>query len=1322
MLKVECEQCKAPYQIDERRVPPTGLKMRCPKCGHSFLVTNPDAPTPLAPQVAQGKPTSPALPKKTIVGVQAPIAAAPPPRPAPPAPPAAPPIPPMRGGLPSDFPAALGSLDEVDLPALTGDLPVVSPDLPAARKPGAGAAGVTGLPAVARSAPAPAAPKVQSPFPPGPSLELDLPAVAADLPATVGSPLENLPTKAGASFEIDLPSPVAAIGLPVARPQPVSRSVPAAAPKTSASPPAVARGGAPGAPDLPVIAGRGTAADLPIVSAGLPATAASLPSPVGAGLPVPAASLPSPAASLPAPAGNLPSPASNLPSPARGFGEIELPNPIELESVRPPPVPAPAPPARSLDASAPPAAGAGGFGEIELPREGDVAVPSLTPQPARGGRGAGAQSASVRAAVPDSADFGDLDLGDVPPSAPHARDVPAHRAADTGGMAFGEVDFGGESAAAAPMEADIGVDEALSPAKSLPPAGPGVQAAATAPVSIRPPGPRVQSIAPPARRSLGKSIGAVVLVLALLGGGALQLTPYGAFGYLTIGDALHAKDYAATTSSTVAAVDKTLASDTYDDAKSAIEAAVAARTAAPRIKALTAYAAVVDYATTVRHGPDVARASRAKQLIGELSEAPETKYLDVAQAAQAAEGGDADKARKLLDAAGRHYPGDPIQIDVSLLRGEIELGARDGAAAVGAFKTALGLAADARAHFGLARAYDLLGDAVNAKKEIDATLAASPLHPGALTLRARRKSAPTDDASAFKDLTTVLDGAARVKASPVELSRAYAARAWVSLERGAASDARDAFGQAVKLDPRNVAALNGEGRLLLSEGRYTEALSRFDTALQFDASSPESIANDAEAKLALERLADAKQQLTDAKGRFPKSIPILLLLGRVEQHLGNWDAAEQDLRAAISFADVSRPDAVQPYVALSELLSARGHIADAKAALDDARKRLPPSATLDRAVGEVAEAQGDYDGAIAQYRSSLTKDPKDVATHFRLAVVLRRVRRFDDAGTELNQVAAVDKDYPGLSLERGLLYEESGDVDKAIEQFKTALARAPDDPDLQLRVGAAYVVIGRPDDALVMLRKVLEKRPTSAEAHHYIGRALMLQGVSQQADALRYLKRAVDLDPNRAEFHVYLAWAANDAQPAQLELARDEIDRSLALDKLNPEAYWQRGVLERMEGAVDDAIKDERRALELRPSRYEAHATLAECWEDKNDPTTALGEWARVAAGEPPPTADGSVAHPYWRYRYGKLLLDRGQSGAALAQLLPAVQTAERDQGARPGWLAPLEFLTAEALRKNGRSKDAVEHYRRFLEIAPVNSPDRADAQRALAQLAPGGN
>ena len=46
--------------------------------------------------------------------------------------------------------------------------------------------------------------------------------------------------------------------------------------------------------------------------------------------------------------------------------------------------------------------------------------------------------------------------------------------------------------------------------------------------------------------------------------------------------------------------------------------------------------------------------------------------------------------------------------------------------------------------------------------------------------------------------------------------------------------------------------------------------------------------------------------------------------------------------------------------------------------------------------------------------------------------------RSAEAAAELDKVAAVDKDYPGLSLERGLLFEESGDVQKAIEQATLA--------------------------------------------------------------------------------------------------------------------------------------------------------------------------------------------------------------------------------------------------------------------------------------------
>ncbi len=1376
------------------------------------------AQAPVSASAQAPAPASAQAPAPASARPGAPVRAAP-------APAAKSPGSPLAGGpMPSDFPAALGALEESDLPVVSGGPPAagkppgspgkapvvaykppaapVSPSFsrspappvakPAPQAPAPPAAVIDDLdfdlPAVRDDLlPAPRARPAAAAKPPAaspPSFELDLPDPLADLPATRASFGADRPAPR-ASFGADRPAPRASFGadLPATRgPRELDLDPPGARPafgdvlpaahvpleldldppssrsRGGADLPVVARGfadlpvarapfgdappaqaAAPAAPaarapvanlpparaaaveasaaaflsDLPVIAAHGS------LHAGLPVIAAGLPQPADprANLPVPAASLPArmdPSAHLPVPQaalpvrseGNLPSPAATLPvpldslpvtaGPGRGFGEIELPTFGDFGAAVPP---APA------SASARSSGSFGLFGEIDLPHESPPSSSSTPAAPAHSS---------------DSADFSDLELDDkrrsIRPAATPSLTPPVLRSdapKAAGGMSFGEVDIGSGGADASPLALDandrLGLDSAREAPLGL--------AAASAPARERG-GP--QAGAKP-KRSLVKTIAAGVVLLAVAGGAALQVTPYGAFGYLLIGDTLHAGAYREATLAAITDGDKASATDTYDAVKTALDAAYTAQARSPRARAIAAYAAFADYAATVRFGADTTRGSRAAQLVAGLPTDKPVQYADAAAAAQLAAGDDAARARKAVDAVVQSTPqGDPLARDLALLAGELALAAHDGAGALASFKRALAAhdGADARAHYGLARSYDLTGDAASEKLEVDATLAASPGHPGALTLRARPRTGAADPAQALADLAVVLEGPSRAKASPRELSRAYAAKAWVSLERGGSSDAREAFAQAVALDPRNVDALNGQGRLFLFEERSTEALARFDTALGIDPNSVETIANDAEAKIDLERLADAKQQLVAARERFPKSIMTLILLGKVEQHLGNADAAEADLRAAIALVDPSRPDAVLPYVALAKLLSERGHVDDGRAALEEAKKKLTPSSALERAFGEMSELSGDYDGAIAHYNAALAKDPKDASTHFRLGVAFRRVRKFDDAASELDKVAAVDKDYPGLALERGLLFQESGDVQKAIEQFNGALAKAPDDPDLQLRVGAAYVAIGRPDEALPMLRKVLDKRPASAEAHHYIGRALMLQPGPERADALRYLKRAVDLDPNRAEFHVYVAWAANDATPAQLELARDEIDRALALDKVSPEAYWQRGVLERMEGADEDAIKDENHALSLRPSRYEAHATLAQCFEDKNQEAAALAEWARAIAGDAEPSDAATVRHPFWRFRYGKLLLEHGGPAVALAQLIPAVTTAE-GISPKPGWLAPLEFLTAESLRKTGKKAEAVDHYKRFLDIAPVNSPDRLDAQQALATLAP---
>src|SRR5689334_1694103 len=151
MFKVECEGCQAPYQVDERRVPPTGLKMRCPKCGASFVVHLPGASAAEQAELPAALPAKPAgakpPPAPSLADLPASLGGRAAPRPAagPPGAPAAMMGPPSAPAETVRGAPQLGSFDDLDL-----DLPAALGPAPARPRPAAGrAAGDVDLPAAA---------------------------------------------------------------------------------------------------------------------------------------------------------------------------------------------------------------------------------------------------------------------------------------------------------------------------------------------------------------------------------------------------------------------------------------------------------------------------------------------------------------------------------------------------------------------------------------------------------------------------------------------------------------------------------------------------------------------------------------------------------------------------------------------------------------------------------------------------------------------------------------------------------------------------------------------------------------------------------------------------------------------------------------------------------------------------------------------------------------------------------------------------------------------------------------------------------------------
>src|SRR5262249_47395178 len=95
---------------------------------------------------------------------------------------------------------------------------------------------------------------------------------------------------------------------------------------------------------------------------------------------------------------------------------------------------------------------------------------------------------------------------------------------------------------------------------------------------------------------------------------------------------------------------------------------------------------------------------------------------------------------------------------------------------------------------------------------------------------------------------------------------------------------------------------------------------------------------------------------------------------------------------------------------------------------------------------------------------------------------------------------------------------------------------------------------------------------------------------------------------------------------------------------------------------------------------------------------------------------NGDVAE--WHYRLGKVYAQGGSRGAAGPQLAKAIepseaQIAQKPDRARPGWLSEAHFRYAESIEGSGRTK-TIQHYRRYLELAPREDAYRPDVIRKL--------
>ena len=156
------------------------------------------------------------------------------------------------------------------------------------------------------------------------------------------------------------------------------------------------------------------------------------------------------------------------------------------------------------------------------------------------------------------------------------------------------------------------------------------------------------------------------------------------------------------------------------------------------------------------------------------------------------------------------------------------------------------------------------------------------------------------------------------------------------------------------------------------------------------------------------------------------------------------------------------------------------------------------------------------------------------------------------------------------------------------ELARYELRKAPNNWYALHTLGVTSHLQGQPTEAVRFLRRALELNPAFAEAHYHLGIVLQTGGRLDEA-ATRY-REALRLRPDDPDAHYNLALALQSlGRPAE---ASGHYRESLRLRPDDAEAHNNLGNLLLQQGAIDEAVEHYREALRIRPDYDDARRNL----------------------------------------------------------------------------------------------------------------------------------
>jgi tetratricopeptide (TPR) repeat protein len=282
-------------------------------------------------------------------------------------------------------------------------------------------------------------------------------------------------------------------------------------------------------------------------------------------------------------------------------------------------------------------------------------------------------------------------------------------------------------------------------------------------------------------------------------------------------------------------------------------------------------------------------------------------------------------------------------------------------------------------------------------------------------------------------------------------------------QEGRFDDAIRRFQTARALRPDYIAVLVNLGNIFLELNRLDEARESFNATLAIDKNNPAAHYGLGQVAISKRSYAEAVDHFEKTLAQVPDANRVHYVLAMAYRALGDTEKAKAHLAQQGSVGvRVADPlvDGLRDLITGERVYLARGKVAfeaqryaDAVTEFRKAVAAKPESLTARINLGAALTQLGDVNGAVEQFEEALRLDPGSVNAHYNLAVLLARQNKHEQAITHLRSALRVDENDLNARFLLAQELKNSEHLDEALVEYSRLAYLLAASPKTELRNG-----------------------------------------------------------------------------------------------------------------------------------------------------------------------------------------------------------------------------------------------------------------------------